>query len=131
MSQGGRSSPGGQGDVVQDFFNSQLPKKIGAPDPPGLSLSPLPRLLPTRFTPPPSSSGPTLPSDPPLPAPAGTLLGLLVLSRVGVYIPLEGVDRAAFAEKIAGSGLLGYIDTLAGGSISKARSAVGIGASRR
>lgn len=38
---------------------------------------------------------------------------------MGVYIPLEGVDRAAFAEKISGSGLLGYIDTLAGGSISK------------
>ena len=55
----------------------------------------------------------------PLPKKIATVIGLLVLSRVGVYIPLEGVDRAAFAEKISQSGLLGYIDTLAGGSISK------------
>lgn len=54
-----------------------------------------------------------------LPKKIGALLAMLLLSRVGVYIPVEGVDRAAFAEKISSSGLLGYIDTLAGGSISK------------
>lgn len=36
-----------------------------------------------------------------------------------MYIPLEGVDRAAFAQQVQSSGLLGYVDTLAGGSISK------------
>eukprot|EP00899_Mesostigma_viride_P007169 jgi/Mesvir1/16453/Mv12093-RA.1 len=48
------------------------------------------------------------------------LLALLVLSRVGVYIPLPGVDRAAFAANVVKEGgLLGYVDTLAGGSISR------------
>lgn len=79
---------------------------------------PFPR-SPVSFQSPLPSSDPAPPTPRPVPSHAGTILGLLVLSRVGVYIPLEGVDRAAFAEKIAGSGLLGYIDTLAGGSISK------------
>ena len=54
-----------------------------------------------------------------LPGKLATLAALLVVSRVGVYIPLEGVDRAAFAAQVQSSGLLGYVDTLAGGSISK------------
>ena len=54
-----------------------------------------------------------------LPGKLATLAALLIVSRVGVYIPLEGVDRAAFAAQIQSSGLLGYVDTLAGGSISK------------
>lgn len=36
-----------------------------------------------------------------------------------MYLPLEGVDREAFASAVQGSGLLGYMDTLSGGSISK------------
>jgi protein transport protein SEC61 subunit alpha len=45
--------------------------------------------------------------------------GLLVFSRVGVYLRLPGVDVDRFAETMQGAGLLGYIDALSGGSISK------------
>jgi hypothetical protein len=34
-------------------------------------------------------------------AQVGTVLLLLALSRVGVYIPIDGVDRAAFAESMS------------------------------
>jgi hypothetical protein len=54
-----------------------------------------------------------------LPGRLGVLLALIVLSRVGVYVRLPGVDVDRFAEAMSGSGLLGYIDTLSGGSISK------------
>ncbi|GFR48827.1 hypothetical protein Agub_g10780 [Astrephomene gubernaculifera] len=54
-----------------------------------------------------------------LPKKLGGLLALLLLSRVGVYIRLPGVDVDAFANSLTNSGLLGYIDTLSGGSISK------------
>lgn len=47
------------------------------------------------------------------------MVGLIVLSRVGVYIRLPGVDVDAFAETMKNSGLLGYVDALSGGSISK------------
>ena len=48
------------------------------------------------------------------------MLLLLILSRVGTYIPISGVDRDAFAESLQGGGnVLGYVDTLTGGSISK------------
>jgi hypothetical protein len=55
-----------------------------------------------------------------LPGKIATILGLLIVSRVGTYIPISGVDRAAFAESLQGGGsVLGYVDTLTGGSISK------------
>ena len=55
-----------------------------------------------------------------LPGKIGTILALLIVSRVGTYIPISGVDRAAFAESLQGGGsVLGYVDTLTGGSISK------------
>ena len=55
-----------------------------------------------------------------LPGKIGTILALLIVSRVGTYIPISGVDRAAFAESLqGGGGMLGYVDTLTGGSISK------------
>ena len=54
-----------------------------------------------------------------LPGKLGTLALLLLVSRVGVYIPLSGVDREAFAQTLQQGSLLGYVDTLAGGSISK------------
>ena len=47
------------------------------------------------------------------------LLVLIAISRAGVYIPLPGVDTKAFGETLQGGGLLSYIDTLSGGSISK------------
>lgn len=55
----------------------------------------------------------------PLPGKLAALLGLIVLSRVGVYVRLPGVDVDAFADTMAGNGLLGYVDALSGGSISK------------
>lgn len=45
--------------------------------------------------------------------------GLVALSRLGVYIRVPGVDVAKFEQSISGGGLLGYIDALSGGSISK------------
>ena len=47
------------------------------------------------------------------------LQGLVALSRLGVYIRVPGVDVAKFEQSIQGGGLLGYIDALSGGSISK------------
>ena len=43
----------------------------------------------------------------------------MALSRLGVYIRVPGVDVAKFEQSIQGGGLLGYIDALSGGSISK------------
>lgn len=54
-----------------------------------------------------------------LPQRLGLLLALIAFSRLGVYIRLPGVDVERFGEAMSGSGLLGYIDTLSGGSISK------------
>lgn len=55
-----------------------------------------------------------------LPKKLGFLLLLVVFSRVGVYIRIPGVDVDQFAESMRnGQGLLGYIDQLSGGSISK------------
>lgn len=47
------------------------------------------------------------------------LLGLLVLSRVGTYIPLFGVDRTAFAGSIDQNSLLGTLDSFSGGGIGR------------
>ena len=45
---------------------------------------------------------------------------LVLFSRLGVYLPLPGVDVKAFQQSVqTGGGLLGYIDTLSGGSISR------------
>ncbi|GAB4816752.1 hypothetical protein N2152v2_003798 [Parachlorella kessleri] len=54
-----------------------------------------------------------------LPKKLALLVALMVFSRVGVFIRLPGVDVDRFAETMAGGGLLGYIDALSGGSISK------------
>lgn len=40
--------------------------------------------------------------------------GLIMFSRLGVYLRLPGVDVERFSEAMQGSGLLGYIDTLSG-----------------
>ena len=54
-----------------------------------------------------------------LPKKLAILLGLIAFSRLGVYIRLPGVDVDAFAQKMQSGGLLGYVDTLSGGSISR------------
>jgi preprotein translocase subunit SecY len=48
-------------------------------------------------------------------------LGLLVLVRLGVFIPVPGIDRDAFAIAIASGGLggfVGFIDIFVGGGLS-------------
>ena len=46
-------------------------------------------------------------------------LGLLLLVRLGIYIPVPGIDRAAFQEFIARGGqLIGFLDIFTGGGIS-------------
>lgn len=54
-----------------------------------------------------------------LPAKLAALVALVVFSRVGVYERLPGVDVDAFGASLRSGGLLGYIDTLSGGSISR------------
>lgn len=44
---------------------------------------------------------------------------LIVFSRVGVYMRLPGVDVEKFSETVQSGGILGYIDALSGGSISR------------
>jgi preprotein translocase subunit SecY len=49
-------------------------------------------------------------------------VGLLVLARFGVFLPIPGIDRARFAADIQNNSVLGFLDIFAGGGIS----AVGI-----
>ncbi|WIA08414.1 hypothetical protein OEZ85_007852 [Tetradesmus obliquus] len=55
----------------------------------------------------------------PLPGKLAALIGLIVVSRVGVYVRIPGVDVDAFSSAMQSNGLLGYVDALSGGSISK------------
>jgi preprotein translocase subunit SecY len=48
-------------------------------------------------------------------------VGLLILVRLGIYLPIPGIDRAAFASALQNSNLgslVGFLDVLAGGGIS-------------
>ena len=45
-------------------------------------------------------------------------LGLLVLARFGTFVPIPGIDRAAFAESIKNSPLVGFLDIFSGGALS-------------
>jgi preprotein translocase subunit SecY len=48
-------------------------------------------------------------------------VGMLILVRLGIYIPVPGINRVAFREAIQTSGfgnLIGFLDVLAGGGIS-------------
>eukprot|EP00775_Hariotina_reticulata_P012127 gene12127-12265_t len=55
----------------------------------------------------------------PLPGKLAALVGLIIVSRVGVYARIPGVDVEAFSAAMQSNGLLGYVDALSGGSISK------------
>src|SRR5262252_10662898 len=48
-------------------------------------------------------------------------LGALIVARIGAYIPLPGIDAAAFAQIFAqhSGGVLGMVDMFAGGAISR------------
>ena len=49
-------------------------------------------------------------------------LGLLILVRLGVYLPVPGINRAVFAQQFQGNQVLGFLDYFSGGGFS----AVGI-----
>jgi preprotein translocase subunit SecY len=44
-------------------------------------------------------------------------VGLLVLIRVGIYIPVPGIDRIAFANSISQNGALSFLDLFSGGGL--------------
>lgn len=44
-------------------------------------------------------------------------VGLLILVRLGVYLPVPGINRQAFAENVQGSPLIGLLDLFSGGGI--------------
>jgi preprotein translocase subunit SecY len=45
-------------------------------------------------------------------------IGLLILARLGVYLPLPGIDRAAFAAAVSNNSAIGFLDIFSGGGIS-------------
>jgi preprotein translocase subunit SecY len=45
-------------------------------------------------------------------------LGLLILVRLGIFIPLPGIDREAFASALQNQPVLGFLDIFTGGGIS-------------
>ena len=48
-----------------------------------------------------------------------TTLGLLLLVRLGIYIPVPGIDRVAFQDFIRQGGqLIGFLDIFTGGGLS-------------
>lgn len=55
----------------------------------------------------------------PLPGKFLKLLGFLALSRLGIYIPLGGVNRAAFVGNLDQNSLLGTLDQFSGGGIGR------------
>src|SRR6476469_7600471 len=44
-------------------------------------------------------------------------IGLLILVRLGIFIPVPGIDRAAFAQNIQNNQALGFLDAFAGGGL--------------
>lgn len=55
----------------------------------------------------------------PLPGKFLKLLGYLALSRLGIYIPLGGVNREAFAGNFDQNSLLSTLDSFSGGGIGR------------
>uniref|UniRef100_A0A2P2L4E0 Uncharacterized protein n=1 Tax=Rhizophora mucronata TaxID=61149 RepID=A0A2P2L4E0_RHIMU len=55
----------------------------------------------------------------PLPEKFLKLLGFLALSRLGIYIPLGGVNREAFAGNLDQNSLLSTLDSFSGGGIGR------------
>jgi len=45
-------------------------------------------------------------------------IGMLVLVRLGTFIPVPGIDRQAFAQSIQNSPVIGFLDIFSGGGIS-------------
>ena len=45
-------------------------------------------------------------------------IGLLILIRFGIFIPIPGIDRTEFARAISDNSVLGFLDIFTGGGIS-------------
>ena len=45
-------------------------------------------------------------------------IALLILVRLGIFIPIPGIDRQAFTAAISNSPVLGFLDIFTGGGIS-------------
>lgn len=45
-------------------------------------------------------------------------IGLLVLVRLGIFLPVPGIDRTRFAQDVQNSPLIGFLDIFSGGGIS-------------
>jgi preprotein translocase subunit SecY len=45
-------------------------------------------------------------------------VGMLALIRVGIFIPIPGIDRARFAADLQGSPIIGFLDIFSGGGLS-------------
>jgi preprotein translocase subunit SecY len=45
-------------------------------------------------------------------------IGLLILARLGIYLPLPGIDRTAFANAVQNSSVIGFLDIFSGGGLS-------------
>ncbi len=45
-------------------------------------------------------------------------VGLLVLVRLGMYIPVPGINSAAFRQQVQSGGVLGFLDIFVGGGLS-------------
>ena len=45
-------------------------------------------------------------------------IGLLILVRLGVHLPVPGIDRIAFAQNVQNSPLIGFLDLFSGGGLS-------------
>ncbi|HEY9672555.1 MAG TPA: preprotein translocase subunit SecY [Waterburya sp.] len=45
-------------------------------------------------------------------------IGLLILARFGVFLPVPGIDRVRFAHDIQNNSVLGFLDIFVGGGIS-------------
>jgi preprotein translocase subunit SecY len=45
-------------------------------------------------------------------------VGLLILIRLGIYIPIPGINRAEFAQAIANNPTLGFLDLFSGGGLA-------------
>lgn len=45
-------------------------------------------------------------------------LGLLILVRLGVFLPIPGIDRASFSAAIQNSPVIGFLDLFSGGGLS-------------
>src|SRR3712207_7574941 len=45
-------------------------------------------------------------------------IGLLILARLGVFLPIPGIDRARFSADLQNSPVIGFLDIFSGGGLS-------------